>query len=401
MKAESDFVQSGGITSPQGFLAGATSAGIKYIGNHRHDLGILFSKVPCAAAAVFTTNRVKAAPVRLDRKRLKKGVARAVVMNSGSANACTGEQGMADAIEMAELAARHVGVAPEEVLAASTGLIGAPLPMKRIKKAIPEISFSVEGGHDLARAIMTTDTVPKEAAVTADGFIIGGMLKGSGMIHPGLATLLCFLTTDAPADAAFLRRALRRAVAASFNILSIDGDTSTNDTVLIMANGLAGGGMITRGSRRAEVFKQSLDMLCIHLARECARDGEGATKLIEVRVSGAASKKDARLVARKIVSSMLVKAAVHGSDPNWGRVLAVAGRSGVVVAPEKMELYIGGTRVVKGGEGVPFDRKAVVEYLNGRDVSISLNLHLGRAEASSWGCDLSEEYVKINAEYTT
>jgi glutamate N-acetyltransferase/amino-acid N-acetyltransferase len=401
MKKEPDFIPSGGVTSPQGFLAGATSAGIKYAGEHRLDLGILFSKTPCAAAAVFTTNKVKAAPVQLDQKRLRKGAARAVVMNSGGANACTGEQGMADAIEMTERAARHVGVAPEEVLAASTGVIGVLLPMERIRKAIPEIALSAEGGHDLARAIMTTDTVPKEAAVRADGFIIGGMLKGAGMIHPDLATLLCFLTTDAPVEIAFLKQALRQAVAISFNMLSIDGDSSTNDTVLIMATGLAGGEMVTKGSRRAAVFQRVLNNLCIHLARESARDGEGATKLIEIKVSGAASKKDARLAARTIVSSMLVKAAVHGSDPNWGRVLAAAGRSGAAVEPGKMELYIGDTRVVKGGGPVPFEKKAVVKHLDGKEVSIALNLHLGRAEAIAWGCDLSEEYVKINAEYTT
>jgi glutamate N-acetyltransferase/amino-acid N-acetyltransferase len=401
MKREPDFIPSGGITSPQGFLAGATSAGIKYDGKRHLDLGILFSKAPCAAAAVFTTNKVKAAPVRLDKKRLKKGVARAVVMNSGSANACTGEQGMADAIEMTELAARHVGLAPEEVLAASTGIIGIPLPMERIRKALPGITLSVEGGHDLARAIMTTDTVPKEAAVSADGFCIGGMLKGAGMIHPELATLLCFLSTDAPVDAAFLRRALHRAVAISFNMLSIDGDSSTNDTALIMASGLASGEMIKKGGRRAAVFQRALDKICVHLAKESARDGEGATKLIEVRVSGAAGQKDARLAARAIVSSMLVKAAVHGSDPNWGRVLAAAGRSGASVEPGKMELYIGDTRVVKGGGPFPYDKKAVVKYLDGKEVLLALDLHLGRAEATAWGCDLSEEYVKINAEYTT
>jgi glutamate N-acetyltransferase/amino-acid N-acetyltransferase len=401
MKEEPDFIPAGGVTSPQGFLAGATSAGIKYAEKRRLDLGILFSKTPSTAAAVFTTNRVPAAPVRLDRKRLRKSVVRAVVMNSGSANACTGEKGMADALEMTELTAWHVGVAPEEVLAASTGLIGAPLPMQRIRKAIPSIVLSVEGGHDLARAIMTTDTVPKEAAVTADGFIIGGMLKGSGMIHPELATLLCFLTTDAPVDAAFLRQALHRAVAVSFNMLSIDSDSSTNDTVLIMASGLAGGARIAKGSHRAALFQRALDKLCIHLARESACDGEGATKLIEASVSGAASIKDARLAARTIVGSMLVKAAVHGSDPNWGRVLAAAGRSGAAVAPEKMELNIGGIRLVKDGGPVSFDKKAVVKYLDGQEVLIALNLHLGRAEATAWGCDLSEEYVKINAEYTT
>jgi glutamate N-acetyltransferase/amino-acid N-acetyltransferase len=401
MKTESDFIPSGGVTSPQGFLAGATSAGIKYADKQRLDLGILFSIVPCAAAAVFTTNKVKAAPVLLDQARMKKGTARAVVMNSGCANACTGEQGMADAIEMTALAARHVNVTSEDVLVASTGVIGVTLPMDRIRPAIPKVVLTVAGGHDLARAIMTTDTVPKEVAVKTDDFIIGGMLKGAGMIHPDLATMLCFLTTDAAVDATFLSQALRKAVDISLNMVSIDGDGSTNDTVLIMANGMAGDKLITRSSKRAEVFQQALNKVCIYLAKESARDGEGATRLIEVKVSGAASRKDARLAARTIVSSLLVKSAVHGSDPNWGRVLAAAGRSGAALDVEKMELHMGDTCVVKGGSPVPFDKKEVVKHLDGKEVFITLNLYLGRFEATAWGCDLSEEYVKINAEYTT
>jgi glutamate N-acetyltransferase/amino-acid N-acetyltransferase len=401
MKEDPDFIPSGGVTSPKGFRAGAVAAGIKYPAKSRLDLAVLFSQAPCAAAGVFTSNRVKAAPVLLDLKRLRRGWARAVVVNSGSANACTGRQGLADAREMADLAARHVGVAPEEVLVASTGVIGVPLPMPRIRKAVPRVVLSAAGGHDLARAIMTTDTVPKEAAIKADDFIIGGVLKGAGMIHPDLATLLCFLTTDAPVGAAFLRQALRRAASVSFNMLSIDGDSSTNDTVLILANGRAGGETIVKGSRRAAVFQRALDGLCVYLARECARGGEGATRLIEVKVSGAAGQKDARKAARTIVSSMLVKAAVHGSDPNWGRVLAAAGRSGAVVESQKMELYIGGTLLVKNGEPVPFVKKDVVKHLGGQEVFIHLKLHLGRAGAVAWGCDLSEEYVIINAEYTT
>jgi glutamate N-acetyltransferase/amino-acid N-acetyltransferase len=401
MKTESDFIPSGGVTSPQGFLAGATSAGIKYADKQRLDLGILFSIVPCAAAAVFTTNKVKAAPVLLDQARMKKGTARAVVMNSGCANACTGEQGMADAIEMTALAARHVNVTSEDVLVASTGVIGVTLPMDRIRPAIPKVVLTVAGGHDLARAIMTTDTVPKEVAVKTDDFIIGGMLKGAGMIHPDLATMLCFLTTDAAVDATFLSQALRKAVDISLNMVSIDGDGSTNDTVLIMANGMAGDKLITRSSKRAEVFQQALNKVCIYLAKESARDGEGATRLIEVKVSGAASRKDARLAARTIVSSLLVKSAVHGSDPNWGRVLAAAGRSGAALDVEKMELHMGDTCVVKGGSPVPFDKKEVVKHLDGKEVFITFNLYLGRFEATAWGCDLSEEYVKINAEYTT
>jgi glutamate N-acetyltransferase/amino-acid N-acetyltransferase len=401
MKIESGFLPSGGVTSPHGFLAGAISAGIKYADKRRLDLGILFSKESCDAAAVFTTNKVKAAPVLLDQARLKKGTTRAVVMNSGCANACTSEPGMADAREMTELAARHVGVKPEDVLVASTGVIGVTLPMERIREALPKVALTVAGGHDLARAIMTTDTVPKEVAVKAGDFIIGGMLKGAGMIHPDMATLLCFLTTDAAVDPGFLSQALRKAVDISLNMVSIDGDGSTNDTVLIMANGMAGGKPITKSGNRAEVFQQALNKVCIYLARESARDGEGATKLIEVKVSGAANRKDARLAARTIVSSLLVKSAVHGSDPNWGRVLAAAGRSGAALVPEKTELYMGDTCVVKEGSPVRFDRKDVVKHLDGKEVLITLNLHLGRFEATAWGCDLSEEYVKINAEYTT
>jgi glutamate N-acetyltransferase/amino-acid N-acetyltransferase len=401
MYTEADFIPSGGVTSPGGFLAGAVSGGIKDSPGKRLDLGILLSKTPCVAAAVFTTNKVKAAPVLLSRERLQKGKISAVVINSGVANACTGKQGMADAVEMAELAARHVGVAIEEVLVASTGVIGIMLPMEHIRASIPEIKFSVEGGHDLARAIMTTDTVPKEVAVRADGFTIGGMLKGSGMVHPDMATMLCFLTTDAAIEGDFLQQALREAVAVSFHMLSVDGDNSTNDMVLIMANGTAGGNTIVKGSPKANVFQQALNKVCIYLAREAARDGEGATKLIEVKVSGALNLKDARLAARTIVSSSLVKAAVHGSDPNWGRILAAAGRSGAALEEVKTELYIGDTCVVKDGTPVTFDKKAVVKQLDGKEVYINLDLHLGKAEATAWGCDLSEEYVTINAEYTT
>ncbi len=401
MKSEPGFIPSGGVTSPGGFLAGAASAGIKHAEAKRLDLGILFSEVPCTAAAVFTTNLVKAAPVMLDMRRLKSGKTRAVVVNSGYANACTGQQGMADAIEMTEMTARHTGVATEDVLVASTGVIGARLPMERIRAAIPEVKLSVEGGHDIARAIMTTDTVPKEVAVKTGDFTIGGMSKGAGMIHPNMATLLCFLTTDAAVDASFLKQALREAADMSFNMVSVDGDNSTNDMVLIMANGMAGGKPITKSSQMADMFQEALNKVCIYLARANARDGEGATRLIEVNVSGAANIADARLAARTIVSSSLVKTAVHGCDPNWGRVVAAAGRSGAALDADKVELEIGGVRIVKGGEPVPFDKEKVVKILGGEEVTISLNLNLGNAQATAWGCDLSAEYVKINAEYTT
>ena len=396
------FIPSGGVTSPAGFSAGATGAGIKNNGEAILDLGILRSDVSCDAAAVFTTNKVKAAPVILNRQRLERGRATAVIMNSGCANACNGERGLADAAEMAVLAARHIGIAPDDVLVASTGVIGPCLPMERIRAAIPDITLSAEGGHEVARAIMTTDTVPKEAAVkSSGGFVIGGMAKGSGMIHPDMATMLCFLTTDAKVDRAFLGAALKSAVDVTFNMISVDGDTSTNDMVLLMANGHAGSETITTGSAGAEAFQQALDEVCRYLARAIAADAEGATKRIEVTVGSAASSADARLAARTIVNSPLVKSAVHGSDPNWGRVLAAAGRSGAALEQDRLDLSIGGIQVVKNGCPVAFDEREVVKALDGRDVTIVLNLNAGNAIATAWGCDLSEEYVTINSEYTT
>ena len=395
------FIASGGITTPRGFHAGATCAGIKQ--KDKSDLAILFSEVPGVATAMFTTNRVKAAPVLLCQQRLRDGKAAAVAVNSGCANACTGEQGLADAAETAELAAEAIGAPAEDVLVASTGVIGTCLPMERLRAGIKQIVLSRDGGHELARAIMTTDTVPKEAAVGVDGsnLIIGGVAKGSGMIHPDLATLLCFLTTDASVDIDFLRLALRKAVEVSFNMISIDGDTSPNDMVLIMANGLAGNGPIAMGGQQADAFQQALNQLCIHLAKSIARDGEGATKLIEVKVNGAPTLAEARLVARTVVTSPLVKSAVHGNDPNWGRVMAVLGRSGVEVEEAKVDLYLDDICVARAGCAVPFDEKAAVKTLDKGEVYIGLNLNLGEATATAWGCDLSEEYVTINSQYTT
>jgi glutamate N-acetyltransferase/amino-acid N-acetyltransferase len=401
MDTESDYIPSGGVTSPGGFLASAVSAGIKYSPGKRLDLGILYSPKICSAAGVFTTNKVQAAPVLVSRERLAKGKAAAVVMNSGFANACTGKQGLVDALEMTDLAAQHVGVKKEDVLVASTGVIGRMLPMDNIRKAIPKIKCTTDGGHDLERAIMTTDTVPKEVAIKADGFTIGGMLKGAGMIHPDMATLLCFLTTDAPVDVKFLREALNKSIAVSLNMLSVDGDGSTNDTVIIMANGTAGGEVIKKGSRNAGVFQQALDKVCVYLAREAARDGEGATKLIEAKVIGAKDLEGARKAARTIVSSSLVKTAIYGADPNWGRILAAAGRSGAALEENKTELYIGDNCVVKDGAPLDLDEKALVKYMKGKEIYLTLDLHLGKAEATAWGCDMTEEYIKTNAEYTT
>ena len=403
MEAKIEVIPSGSVTSPRGFHAGATFAGIKGKPEGKPDIGILFSGVPCAAAALYTTNRIKAAPIVLSQQRLQSGRVVAVVVNSGCANACTGEQGMADAVEMSELAAKQVGVSPEDVVVASTGVIGQRLPVERIRDGIMQIVLSADGGHELARAIMTTDTVPKEVAVRAgeSQFIIGGAAKGSGMIHPDLATMLGFLTTDANVDVGFLRLALQQAANISFNMVSIDGDTSTNDMVLIMANRLAGGELIAQGSRQADTFQQALNQVCIYLAKAIARDGEGATKLIEVTVNGASSVAEARLAARAIVSSSLVKAAVHGNDPNWGRIIAAAGRSGVEVVESKVDLCLGGICLLQTGQPLPVDRETVVKILDSSEVHIVLNLNMGGAAATAWGCDLSEEYVTINSQYTT
>lgn len=403
MEARISFVASGTVTSPVGFLAGATCAGLKKTG--AADLGILYSETPCSAAGMFTASRIKAAPVAVTRKRLPSETVRAVVVNSGCANASVGEPGLKDAIRMAELAADKVGIPVESVLVASTGVIGRRLPLELIEAGIGQISISRDGGHELARAIMTTDTMPKEAAVTVrdedSRFTIGGIAKGSGMIHPDLATLLCFLATDAAVTIDFLERALKNAVAVSFNMVSIDGDTSPNDMALIMANGRAGNEPIAEGSSLAGGFQEALSRLCTYLAKGIARDGEGATKLIAVTVSGALSTGEAKLAARTIAGSPLVKAAVHGSDPNWGRVIAALGRSGAEVVESKIDLYIGDTCLVKAGQPLSFDDQEVIRVLSSDQVPISLALNLGTASATAWGCDLSEEYVTINSDYTT
>jgi glutamate N-acetyltransferase/amino-acid N-acetyltransferase len=399
-------VSEGTITTPRGFLAGATYAGIKSPGAEVLDLGILLSKAPCVAAGVFTTNRVKAAPVLLCRRHLEDSSAQAIVVNSGCANACTGEQGLADAEEMASVAAEKTGLTPQEVLVASTGVIGAPLPVKLIRSGIGKIKLSKEGGHKLARAITTTDRFPKEVAVkvaVGKGSLIsiGGIAKGSGMIHPDLATLLCFITTDAAVEIGLLKGALQRAVNASFNMVTVDGDTSPNDSVIVMANGRAGGEVIESGMPGAEGFEEALEYVCISLARLIATDGEGATRLIEVNVEGALTLDQARSGARCIAGSSLVKAAVHGSDPNWGRIIAAIGRSGVELVEAKTDLYLDNICVMKEGKPQPFDRAKAKSVMDRAEVPVRVNLNIGESTATAWGCDLSEEYVTINSEYTT
>jgi len=402
MATDSEFIPNGTVTSARGFTAGAALAGINRHSRYSLDLGVLFSEAPCAAAGVFTTNKMKAAPVLLCQKKLPADGIRALVANSGCANAGTGQQGLEDAAAVMQAAADKTGVPVETMLIASTGVIGKRLPVDLIKESINKIELSNEGGHSLAKAIMTTDTIPKESAVkVSTKYTIGGVAKGSGMIHPQLGTMLCFLTTDAVVDRGFLASALKKVADVSFNMVSIDGDTSPNDTLLLLANGLAGNEMIKQNTEEADEFQQALNLLCIRLAKDIAGDGEGACRLIEVSVSGATSLADARAAAKTIIGSPLVKTAVHGSDPNWGRIIAAAGRSGAEFVESKLDLYIGDVHLIEAGSPLPFDEQKAASLLGEKTVSIQLNLNLGEATATAWGCDLSEEYVYINSRYTT
>ncbi|TAK28693.1 MAG: bifunctional glutamate N-acetyltransferase/amino-acid acetyltransferase ArgJ [Chloroflexota bacterium] len=396
-------IEGGTVTTPRGFQSGGVAAGIK--GEGKLDLGLLSSVVPCAAAGVFTTNVVRAAPVLLSQQHLRSGVAQAVVANSGCANACTGEAGMEDAHEMARLVATKLGLSPQSVVVASTGVIGHPLPMEKIGAGIEQVDLSTGGGHRFAEAILTTDRGPKEVAfafnVDGRAITIGGVAKGAGMIHPNLATMLIFLTTDAPVEIGFLRHSLQLAAETSFNMLTVDGDTSTNDSVFILANGEAGGAVLDGSTPGSAEFQRALELTCIELSKAIVRGAEGASKLIEVIVDGAQSTEDARQIARTIAGSSLVKTAVHGNDPNWGRILAAAGRSGVTFAPEKADVYIGELKVMQAGRPLSFDWQQGIAQLDREEVVLRLALNHGPASAVAWGCNLSEEYVTINSAYTT
>lgn len=391
-----------GVTFPRGFSAGAARAGVKTGKPERLDVALIVSDRPCAAAGVFTTNQVIAAPCVVTKRHLASGTLRAIVVNSGNANACTGEQGERDAEAMAAAAATALGVAASEVAVASTGVIGVPLPAGLIGAAVATIRPSVEGWDDTSRAIMTTDTRPKvaeHAATLAGGEIrVGGVAKGAGMIHPNMATLLAFVTTDAAVDAATLGRVLRDAATDSFNSISVDGDTSTNDTLLLLANGASG---VPVPPADLPAFAAAVRLVCAELARMIVADGEGATKVFEVRVSGAASDAEARLAARTVTSSNLVKTAIHGADPNWGRILAAAGRSGATVDARRATVRVGDVTVYETGAPRRVDLEAVRRIFAAPTIEIQVDLGLGTGGATAWGSDLSAEYVRINAEYTT
>jgi glutamate N-acetyltransferase/amino-acid N-acetyltransferase len=394
---------------PRGFLAGATRAPIRP-DIDKLDVAILYSEALCVAAAVYTSNRVKAAPLLICQEHLVDGRAQAVVANSGCANAATGEQGLADARQMAALAAAKLGIRPSDVLVASTGVIGTLLPMGRIEDAVSRIELSAAGGPDFARAIMTTDTRPKHAGGRCvrqgEEYSLWAVAKGAGMIHPNMATMLCFIATDAPLAQPFLAACLREAVDASFNMIDVDSDTSTNDTVIGLANGLAGGEPIDAGHPAAGAFRSALIDCCVRLARAIVVDAEGGTKIIECTVEGAASLADARLAAREVVRSLAVKTAVYGCDPNWGRILAAVGNSGAAMSEEKAVISISGPEsacvcVYRQGAPQPFDEAQARACLTGREVHISVELGMGDAAATAWGSDITEEYVRLNSAYTT
>jgi glutamate N-acetyltransferase/amino-acid N-acetyltransferase len=391
-----------GVTFAHGFRAGAAKAGVKHGRPERLDVALIVSERPCAAAAVFTTNQVIAAPCVVTRRHVERGPLRAIIVNSGNANACTGEQGERDAIAMAEAAAAVVGCSPYEVAVASTGVIGFKLPIERIAAVLPEIELTEDGWDDTSRAMMTTDTRPKvterEINLSAGTVRIGGVAKGAGMIHPNMATLLAFVTTDAAVDADDLRRIVTSAADATFNAISIDGDTSTNDTLLVLANGASG---VTPKGADAEAFEEAVREVCAELARMIVADGEGATKVFEVRVRGAASAADARLAARTITNSNLVRTAIHGGDPNWGRVLAAAGRSGARVDDRRASVRIGDLFVYRDGAPLEVADAEVRALFAEAAVEIEVMLGLGDGQATAWGCDLSADYVRINAEYMT
>ena len=403
-------VPDGSVTSPQGFVAAAVAAGIKQSG--RPDLVLVAADRDCAAAGVFTRNRVAAAPVLLDRATLAAGPAalRGVLINAGNANACTGEPGLADAREMQRLAAAALGTRPEQLLVMSTGVIGVPLPMTRVAAGVAALAplLSAGGGLAAAEAIMTTDTRPKRAAVVVDlpdgQVTIGGMAKGAGMIHPDMATLLGVLTTDAVVAPDVLDSSLREAVAASFNAISIDGDTSTNDSIVLFANGAVGVAVADDESRAR--FAAALTDLCVQLAQMIVRDGEGATRFVTLVVSGAASTVDARRMADTIATSPLVKTAFAGGDPNWGRIMMAAGRSGAALDPARLALSVIATgapplQLVRGGTPTGYAEADAAAVFAQPEFTVHLDLGLGDGAATLWTTDLSHEYVSINADYRT
>ena len=400
----------GGVTAAKGFQAAAAAAEIKYQG--RTDMALIYSEKPCRTAGTFTTNVVKAAPVKWDKSIVESKVrSQAVIVNSGIANACTGAEGMEYCRETAEEAAKILGVDAKGVLIGSTGVIGMQLPIDRIKAGIAKLaegrSADLESGTEAAKAIMTTDTRKKEAAVRLEiggkTVTIGGMAKGSGMIHPNMCTMLSFITTDAKISKKALQAALSSDVEDTYNMISVDGDTSTNDTVLLLANGMAGNDKIKIGTPEFEQFKEALHYINETLAKKMAGDGEGATALFEAKIIGAKTKEQAKTLAKSIVCSNLTKAAIAGHDANWGRILCAMGYSGAEFDPEKVDLYFesaaGKLKIIENGTAVDYSEEKATEILSEPEVTAIADIKEGSAEAAAWGCDLTHGYIDINADY--
>ncbi len=400
----SQLIENGSVTSTPGFKAAGMFCGIK---RKRKDLALIFSESPCTAAATFTLNKVKAAPLLLTQKVIQNGNdVKAVIINSGNANACTGVQGEEDAEESQKVCAEKLGIPPEEVLVASTGVIGQPLPTAKLFDGIKSIALllSSEGGIDAAEAIMTTDTKIKSYAVEIDingkKITIGGICKGSGMIAPNMATMLAFISTDAKVEKDILQEILSFSVDNSFNKISVDGETSTNDMVLLMANGKSGI-EIKKGTSGFNNFKEGLTTLTREMAKSIVSDGEGATKLVTVNVSGAKSKKDADLVGKSISNSSLVKTAIYGSDANWGRIISAAGQSGADLNPEKISISFNELPVLQPNYLVTLNEEEALKILSNNEFTINIDLGLGIEKSTWWTCDFSEEYVRINSDYRT
>lgn len=400
----------GGVTAAKGFQAASTAAGIKY--ENRKDMALIVSECPAVSAGTFTSNVVKAAPVKWDMKMVaEQECARAVVVNAGIANACTGEEGMEYCQKTAEKVEELFGIPANQALVASTGVIGMQLPMDKLAAGIAvmaqELDNTAESGHQAACAIMTTDTKPKEAAATfeIDGktVTVGGMCKGSGMIHPNMCTMLGFVTTDLAISKELLQEALREDVKDTFNMISVDGDTSTNDTVLLLANGMAGNAKLTKKDENYRKFVEALNYVNTALARMMAGDGEGATALFETKVIHADTKEHAKILAKSVICSSLTKAAIYGHDANWGRILCALGYSGVSFEPEKIELFFescsGRIQIYKDGVATDYSEEEATKILSDEEVTVLVDMKMGEAEATAWGCDLTHEYVSINADY--
>ncbi|HEV7128549.1 MAG TPA: bifunctional glutamate N-acetyltransferase/amino-acid acetyltransferase ArgJ [Ktedonobacterales bacterium] len=394
----------GGVTAPRGFRAGATYCGIKTDAT-AHDFALLLAEVPCVTAATFTTSRTAAHPVQVCQEHLAATGhrAQAVVVNSSNANCSNGPQGLADARRTADLAGAKLGIDPQLVMVSSTGIIGRPLPMDRIEHGIAIVEVSPDGGEAFSGAIITTDTRTKLTAIEfeLDGKTVrlGGTTKGAGMIYPNMATMLCYITTDAAVDPEFLRDTLRGCVADSFNMVCVDGDMSTNDTVLCLANGFAGNAPVRGGTPDGACFAAALDYVTQYLAREIARDGEGATRLMTVVVHGAASDADARRAARAVTASPLWQCAVAGGDANWGRILAALGASGADFEHERLEISINGLRLVADGHATAYDPAAAKQMMQETGIDVAVDLHAGACEATAWGCDLTHGYIDENTTY--